>query len=260
MAEFRELYSHATIYDAVFDRLVDAETAFMRAVYEDINGRQPVSFLEVACGPGYHARQMSRDGLMSVGFDLEEAMIELAQKEAVRENLDTTFEIADMRKYRSAHKFDLAGAMLDGIDSLVSYEDLRDHLVSIAQSLKSGGLYILDNMHPREVNVWHYSPIVYEGEKQGLRARISYGLTPPDLDPIKQIATTETLVEVWQDDEYSSTSSTAVERFITPQELAFIGAATDAFELVTVYGNYDLSAAFDDPSADRMIIVLQKKG
>ncbi len=260
MAEFRELYSNALIYDVVFDRLVDNETRFMRDLYSSLSGRQAESFLEVACGPGYHARQMSREGLRAAGFDLEPEMISFAQSEAKADGLDTQFETADMRTFASDRKFDLAAAMLDGIDSLVSYKDLRDHLLAVSNSLTEGGLYILDNMHPREVNVWHYEPVVYEGEKNNIRVRISYGLTPPDLDPVKQIATTETLVEVWENDQYWTQKSSAVERFISPQELACIGLGTGTFDLVDVFGGFDPSVLFDAPSADRMIIVLQKKG
>lgn len=260
MAEFRELYSNALIYDAVFDRPVAAETLFMRTLYEKVNGSKPQSFLEVACGPAYHARQMSRDGLSATGFDLEPEMIAFAKKEAEAEGLDTKFFIDDMRTFTIQRSFDVAAAMLDGIDCLLTYEEIEEHLCKMALLMTGGGLYFLDNMHPRDVNVWKYDPVIYEGEKNGLRARISYGLSPPEIDPVKQIATTETLSEVWSGGEYTSEKSTAVERFITPQEIASIASSTRKFELLDVYGDFSETITFDAASAHRMIIVLQKKG
>ncbi|MGP9821517.1 class I SAM-dependent DNA methyltransferase [Salinarimonas sp. NSM] len=259
MAEFRELYGDALVYDVVFDRPVEAETAFMERLFAREAGREMTSFLEVACGPGYHARHMARAGKRAAGFDLEESMIAFARDQAASTGSPAGFFAADMRAFAVPERYDAAAAMLDGIDSLQTFEELCDHFRCVADALEPGGLYFLDNMHPREVNVWHYEPVIYAGEKNGTRVTITYGVEPPELDPVRQVARARTMIEVERDGTRTVSHSEAVERFITVQEVVAIASATGTFDLVGVWGGFDEAIGFGDPAATRMIIVLRKR-
>ncbi|MCB2108659.1 MAG: hypothetical protein KDE14_13210, partial [Rhodobacteraceae bacterium] len=70
MAEFNQVYARAAYYDIVFRRDVSHEVDFLLAEYKRLNGRDAASMLEIACGPGYHARQFARRGLATHRLDL----------------------------------------------------------------------------------------------------------------------------------------------------------------------------------------------
>ena len=63
MAEHLNLYQRATYYDIIFDRNVSREVDFITAIFNRHNGAELNSVLDIACGPGYHAREFARRGL-----------------------------------------------------------------------------------------------------------------------------------------------------------------------------------------------------
>lgn len=52
--------------------------------------------LDVACGTGSYTIHLIRDGIAACGLDLEEAMIEKADKKAAREGVSPDFVVSDM--------------------------------------------------------------------------------------------------------------------------------------------------------------------
>jgi SAM-dependent methyltransferase len=260
MAEFRELYSMPEFYDVVFRRPVEREVDFMTTIFERANGRLPRSVLEVACGPAYHAREFARRGIRASGFDLEPRMIDFAAKQPGARDGASSFFVADMREFQTAEPVDLAFSMLDGIDSLVTTEELLAHFGCVAKSLAPGGLYLLDNMHPRDVSMLSYEPVVYEGGREGIRIRVVYGVEPPLIDLQLQTATAKTLVRIEAGDDTQILESTAVERFMTVQEVSALAKCSGALEILGTWGDFDVDVPFTmDQAATRMIIVLRRR-
>ena len=71
MAEYNTMYSQARYYDIVFNRDVSREVEFVSTLYQQHNGQSVASVLELACGPGYHARASSYVAWMALlGFYL----------------------------------------------------------------------------------------------------------------------------------------------------------------------------------------------
>jgi 2-polyprenyl-3-methyl-5-hydroxy-6-metoxy-1,4-benzoquinol methylase len=84
MAEHMNLYQKASHYDIIFDRDVGPEIKFLENLYQQHGPGRPLeSVLDIACGPGYHARAFARQGVRAAGIDLGEAMIQLAGEKAV---------------------------------------------------------------------------------------------------------------------------------------------------------------------------------
>ena len=122
MAEFNNLYQRAIYYDIVFDRDVSREVQFLRDVYCHYTGHEMTSLLDIACGPGYHARAAARAGLRSIGLDLRAEMIQYASDRAKEEGLSLEWLIADMRYLKLDQPVDVAVAMFDSIDALQTDE------------------------------------------------------------------------------------------------------------------------------------------
>jgi len=60
VARHDELYQRAVYYDIVFDRDVRKGVDFVQAAFRHYAGGEPRSVLDLACGPGYHARAFAR--------------------------------------------------------------------------------------------------------------------------------------------------------------------------------------------------------
>ena len=56
MAELNKVYSLAQLYDIAFGRSISREIDFLLALFRREAGRDATSLVDIACGPGYHAR------------------------------------------------------------------------------------------------------------------------------------------------------------------------------------------------------------
>ncbi len=261
MAEHINLYQRATYYDIIFDRDVSREADFMSAVTEKYKGTPPSAVLDIACGPGYHAREFARRGLRAVGSDLQPEMIEFARHKDSAEGLETEWLVADMRQFQLEKPVDLAFIAFDGLDALQSNADVIQHLRSVADNLNPWGIYLIDLTHPREVNHFYYAPFHYEGQRDGTRVVIDWGLNNPRYDLVTNVARVELEMRVnTAEGEEIRVRDAAVERLFLPQELILLAELSGVFEVAGWYGGYDLNTPLDAPDARRMIAVMRKKG
>lgn len=260
MAEFREFYSAAEYYDIVFDRDVSPEVDFVLDLYRMVNGADAKSALEVACGPGYHALELARRGVSAHGLDLEADMISRAAEKASENNLSINYFVADMRRFDIPSKVDVAISMLDGIDSLFDIDELIEHFQCVSACLTNGGIYILDNMHPRDVNLYNYPPVIYRGQRDDVEVKVTYGVDAPTIDLEQQTAVALTRVEIQNGEHSQQFESTAKERFITVQELRALMKSVDGLEYYGAWGAFDLDVPFSmSEKAERMILVVRKE-
>src|SRR5258708_13474380 len=76
MAELNEIYRRAKYYDVAFARDIGGEVQFIRDLHQARTGRPLASLLEIACGPGYHARAFARLGIHTWGLHLRPETIQ----------------------------------------------------------------------------------------------------------------------------------------------------------------------------------------
>jgi len=266
LAEHLNLYQRAVYYDIIFDRDVNREADFIMAAAALHAGRQPTSVLDIACGPGYHAREFARRGLRAIGSDLQSEMIAFARQKDAAEGLlanglAAEWLVADMRQFVLAAPVDLAFIAFDGLDALQSNAEVIQHFRSVAANLNPNGVYLIDLSHPRDVNHFYYYQFHYEGQRDNTHVEINWGLNDPHYDLITNLCRVELemIVTLPQGDEIRVKDS-AVERLFLPQEILLLAELAGVFEVVGWYGDYDLNIPLDAPEAKRMIAVLQKKG
>src|SRR5262249_29531707 len=132
MAEHLVLYRRADYYDIVFDGDVEREIDFASRLYRRHARRAPGSALEIACGPGYHARALARRGIRAVGLDLSGEMIALAREKATADGVEVDWLVGDMRAFALARPVDMAMCTLDGIDCLLTDDEIVRHFRAVA--------------------------------------------------------------------------------------------------------------------------------
>jgi uncharacterized protein len=260
MAEHKQLYSNAFYYDIVFERDVSREVEFALAVFQSLNNKMPCSALEIACGPGYHARALAKRGLQCAGLDFQADMTRLAQVKAQAEGLQLDWIVADMRQFQLERPVDMMLTMFDGLDSLLSNDDLLHHFQAVGRNLNPGGVYIVEIAHPRDVNYERYMDYRYHGAQDGVEVEVVWGINHPRFDLVTGTTRTDIQIQVHEAGQEINIRDTAEERVIFPQELRLLASFTGTLKVVGWYGDFNLNQPLDySPASIHMIVVFQKE-
>ena len=259
MAEHAELYRRAEYYDVVFNRDVGRELDFARALFREANGRDPDSLIDIACGPGYHARRFARDGGRAYGLDLRPEMVAFAGDQARAEGVDVGWLAADMRDFRLPEPVDLAMTMFDSVDCLLTDEDVVAHLRAVAANLRPGGLYLIERAHPRDLSPTSYGFWRYQGQRDGRRVLYLWGVNRPTFDPTTNVAVVEVEIEVEDGDVRETFVVRAEERFLSAPELDTLAELSGALRVRRRYGAFDPGQPFDNTPASRQMLTLMER-
>jgi len=140
-----------TIYQGlskIYDQLMSGIDYEAYADYIDslaIRHRLPVGgVLDIACGTGSTSIPLAKRGWRVTGVDLSLPMLQQARRKASEENLEILFLQQDIRELDFSRGFDLVTCYQDGLNYLVSNEDLKQTFHSVFNVLNPGGLFIFD--------------------------------------------------------------------------------------------------------------------
>lgn len=259
MAQYHNVYQRAYYYDIAFKRDVSREVDFIAAVYRQQTGKALQSVLDIACGPGYHARTAARRGIRAIGLDLRPEMVAFARDQALAEGVEVTWLAADMRHFQLESPVDMALSMFDGLDALLTNEEIIQHFQTIAANLQPAGLYLIDLTHPRDNAVQDYGSFHYSGERDGVAVDIVWATNQPAYDIVSGVAQVEIEMTIKQNGSVQTISDTAQERLLLPQEIKLLAERAEVLTVVGWYGDFDLNQPLDhSPASRRMITILQK--
>ncbi len=259
MAEFNEVYARAGYYDIAFNRDISREVEFVFGEYKRLNNRPLQSLLEIACGPGYHARAFAKQGVETFGLDLRPEMIDFARDKAKEDGVDVHWMAADMRAFSLPHPVDAIITMYDSLDCLADNDDIVAHFRAVASWLTPGGIYLFELTHPRDCSPHGYGNYVYCGERNGTKVEIKWAVNNPRHDAFTQVAEVETILRVVENGKETLYRDKARERYLTPQELVALTKLAGSFRVVECYGDFIQGLRMDNsPQSRRMIFVLQK--
>ncbi|OGU37068.1 MAG: hypothetical protein A2068_03285 [Ignavibacteria bacterium GWB2_35_6b] len=264
----KEFYKNAHAYDIAFnDREFNKECDFLEwalnkhgKVKTKKNDKK--SFIELACGPARHAREMAKRGWKSSALDLSEEMVKYAKLESEREGFKITAIEADMTKFKLKKPVTLACTLMESISHLVTNEQMISHFKSVAKNLVSGGIYVIEATHPMfyfpddEPNSW----ITQEGN---MTVELTFGLPSDKYNSVTQQWHVTSIMKINETGEPERISEThSVVRWYLAQEIKALIDLSGAFEKYWFYGSlYTIPGKeFDDSeNSDAMVIVLRKK-
>jgi SAM-dependent methyltransferase len=259
MAQHNKLYQHAIYYDIALKRDVNQEVDFVLAAYRHHVGSEPQSMLDIACGPGYHARACARRGLQALGLDLRPEMLNFARNEATAEGVEVTWLVSDMRYFQLETPVDIAVCMFDGIDALLTNEDVIQHFRTVAANLSPDGLYLIEYTHPRDCYYHNYGTFHYAGERDDITVDITWATNHPSFNPVTGLAQVEIEMRINENGHSKIIRDSAWERLTSPQEIRLLADMAGGIQIAGWYGNFDLDQPLDNsPASQRMIAVLQK--
>jgi SAM-dependent methyltransferase len=238
--------------------------------------------LELAAGPAEHARELARRGLYATALDRSPAMCAYAASRARADGLALDVVEADMREFRitdadgTQRTFDLAITMLNSACHLFTLQDLVSHLGAVAAHLVPGGLYIVELAHPADF----FAPVPRTSSEwtidtEGWHAEVRWGGRGDRIDPLSQITREHmSITATAKDGTVRTVTDVVPNRFWTRTEFTAAIALANAhawrtaqaddpagtpatLELIAAYGDFDTVTPVDDPTAWRMIMVIQ---
>lgn len=115
-----------------------------REVARNIN----VRILDIGCGTGRHAIELTKRGYTVTGVDLSESMLNRAKEKAAAEGLTIDFLRHDARKLPFSGEFDLAIMLCEGGFPLMETDEMNFAIIkSAAAALKPNGLFIFTTLN-----------------------------------------------------------------------------------------------------------------
>lgn len=258
----RKTYTLPEIYDIAFDfRDVPEEVDFLLEIAGKHLGRKVASAIELACGPAYHTREMSRRGLASDGLDIEPEMVKYTRQLVAKENLSAQIITGDMCSYHSPQKYDLAYMLMASFAQLETNQDILDNFNCTADLLTDGGVYIISTAHPRDF-YGDEEPSVktsWTMTRGDITVETNWGGNNQQFDPLTEVD--DIVVSFNVTTPGGTIKHEFPDRYRRCSMMTFLALVqlSRRFEIVDLFGGFDTKLKLsNDPACWRLIPVLKK--
>ncbi|MDG1897612.1 MAG: class I SAM-dependent methyltransferase [Fuerstiella sp.] len=139
-------YDWPQYWDLAFDDDTHLEADFVEAASRKYCSFPVKRLLEPGCGGGRLVLELARRGYDVSACDLSAAAVDYARARVAAANLTADVAVHDMRQLSCDPKADVAYCLVNTFRHLLTEEDAAQHLHAVAQSVRTGGLYLI-GMH-----------------------------------------------------------------------------------------------------------------
>lgn len=117
-------------------------------IENEINFNKSLIILDVGCGTGRHAIELTKRGYTITGIDLSESQLDLAREKAKNENLIIDFQKHDARNLPFKNEFDVAIMLCEGGFPLMETDEMNYEILrNVTYSLKEKGKFIFTTLN-----------------------------------------------------------------------------------------------------------------
>jgi 2-polyprenyl-3-methyl-5-hydroxy-6-metoxy-1,4-benzoquinol methylase len=194
----------------------------------EIGRDKSLKIIDIGCGTGRHAIELTKRGYNVTGIDLSEDQIKRAREKAQEAGVTIDFQIQDARNLTFAGEFDLAIMLCEGGFSLMETDEMNfDILKNAAKALKSKGKLIfttLNGLFPLFHSVSEfYKSAQKEGQSQCKECSF-------DLITFRDYNTV-----IFEDDSGKKRELKCNERYYVPSEITWL-LKTLGFNKIDIFG------------------------
>ncbi|MFN3557286.1 MAG: class I SAM-dependent methyltransferase [Bacteroidales bacterium] len=138
-------------------------------IEQELGYNKSLSLLDVGCGTGRHAIELTRRGYNVTGIDLSESQLQQARKKALDNGLDIPFICMDARSIHLDQSFDVALMLCEGGFPLMETDEMNFQILeSVSRTLKPACRFIfttLNGLFPlfHSINDFHAIDSVPQG-------------------------------------------------------------------------------------------------
>ena len=197
-------------------------------IEQEISCDKSSKIIDIGCGTGRHAIELTKRGYNVIGVDLSENQIKRAREKAEEVGLTIDFQTQDARNLPFDGEFDLAIMLCEGGFSLMDTDEMNfDILKNATKALKSKGKLIftaLNGLFPlfHSVNEF-YKSAQKEGQSQCKECSF-------DLMTFRDHNTA-----VFEDDSGNKRELKCNERYYVPSEITWL-LKTLGFKKIDIFG------------------------
>lgn len=222
------------------NRDMDEAAAFISKLAHLLQIGKSDILLDLACGQGRHAIQLSQYAAMTIGVDLSANSIQNAK---LHENDQLQFAVHDMREIYKEHYFTHVFNLFTSFGYFDNPTDNLKMLQSIYQMLLPEGLLVIDffNSHKVIAQMKAHEKKIQDGILFSINKKVEAGKI------IKDISFT--------DDGHSYNFQEKVQLFNKEEITDMLQICN--FEIFAIFGNYNLEP-FEPTTADRLIVIAKK--
>jgi SAM-dependent methyltransferase len=117
-------------------------------IEKELQSDRSLKILDVGCGTGRHAIELTKRGYTVTGIDLSETQLARAREKAERNDLRIEFIRQDARNLSFDNEFDVAIMLCEGGFPLMETDEMNyEILKSVARSLKKDGKFIFTTLN-----------------------------------------------------------------------------------------------------------------
>ncbi len=135
----------AQIYDYLLSGVdYDAWADYLEEIFTFFQVQPRCRVLDLACGTGSSTLPWARRGYTTFGLDISPEMLSRARQKAGQEKLQISFYEDDMREMQLRLEADAAVLYQDGLNYMLTPEDLERALRRIRLALRPGGFFVFN--------------------------------------------------------------------------------------------------------------------
>lgn len=117
-------------------------------IEKELNFNKALKILDVGCGTGRHAIELSQRGYSVTGIDLSESLLIKAREKAAEKNLNIDFQRHDARNLPFEKQFDIAIMLCEGGFPLMETDEMNfEILKNVSKSLKEKSKLIFTTLN-----------------------------------------------------------------------------------------------------------------
>ncbi|MFO7853573.1 MAG: class I SAM-dependent methyltransferase [Bacteroidota bacterium] len=197
-------------------------------IEKELNYDKGLRILDVGCGTGRHAIELTRRGYDVTGIDLSESQLSRAREKAKGENLEIDFLRHDARALPFNDEFDFALMLCEGGFPLMETDEMNyEILQSVTKSLRSKCKFIfttLNGLFPLYHSVEEFC------DDSGKEGNATYRSNTFDLMTFRDHNITE-----FEDDDGNKKTVEANERYYVPSEISWLLRSL-GYSRIDIYG------------------------
>jgi len=247
------IYDYPEYYDIAFSyRNISKEVNFFEDLFRLHSKIKVSKVLEIASGTSPYLEEWNKLGYKYIGLDNNYQMIKFARKRAIKKQIHAVFYKKNMVHFTlNSFKIDAVYLLLGSL-YVGSNNELLNHLDSICDTLKCGGLYILDeaiwfNLNNVTTKKWTLS---------SNNITVSTTYKAEIVDQFTQIHNEYLKLEINHNKSKKIIESRVLAKYFFPQEFLSLIKIHGKFEFVGWYSDFDINKK-PRPNS-RQIIVLRK--
>lgn len=223
-------YDLPLYYDIAFDWDASDEVAILEHVFAEHADGEVLRVLEPACGTGRLLRALATQGYAMTGYDLNQPMVEFAQQHTPG---DVEVVQADMTTAQFDEPFDAALCPINSLGHLITDENIAAHLRCTGESLRSGGVYVIQLSSVYE-DLTDFEPEQWTTIRDGVTVDLTWEVVKEDVDT--RLAHHHSKLIVDHGDDHFEYTEDHTMRVWTYDDIKRLVAESGRFELAAIYG------------------------